>query len=216
MVLEDYKDLVGSAASITTILQFFSGVFVCLDIKKKGDSASDSVLPFLGGCIIGALNLKYAMLLEDSAMLVVSLVGTLMNIAYLAFFYSYSSCKSDVSKATIQGAVFAFSLLYYAQFWEDPELVEDRFGAILTVLMLLLLGSPLFSLGEVIRTKSTTSLPFPIILSGTVVTFEWLIYGIIIDNIFIQIQNGVGLALCAVQLSLFVIYPRTPVEKKKD
>ncbi|XP_059478184.1 sugar transporter SWEET1 [Neocloeon triangulifer] len=216
MVLDEYKDLVGAVASVTTILQFFSGVFVCLDIKKKGNSGSDSVLPFLGGCVIGALNLKYSFLLADSAMTVVSAVGVLINLGYLAFYYAYSNCKGEVNKAITQGVIFALSLLFYAQFWEDPELVEDRFGAILTVLMLLLLASPLLSLGEVIRTQSTASLPFPIILASTVVTFEWLLYGIIIDNIFIQIQNGVGLALCALQLSLFAIYPRTPVDKKKD
>jgi len=140
----------------------------------------------------------------------------------------------------MQGVVFTASLLYYANFWEDPKLVEDRFGAILTVLMLMLLASPLLSLvlktfwtpnyieqtfliillavffnlsrfcivrkyinlystfnlcliinhffqGEIIRTKSTATLPFPIILSGFIVTFEWLLYGIIINNIFIQV-----------------------------
>jgi hypothetical protein len=46
----------------------------------------------------------------------------------------------------MQGVVFTGSLLYYAHFYEDEKLVEDRFGAILTVLMLLLLASPLLSL----------------------------------------------------------------------
>lgn len=41
--------------------------------------------------------------------------------------------------------------------------------------------------GEVIQTKSTAALPFPIILAGFVVTFEWLVYGIIIKNVFIQV-----------------------------
>jgi solute carrier family 50 protein (sugar transporter) len=52
MVLEEYKDLVATVASVTTILQFFSGVFVCRDIKKKGGSGGDSVIPFLGGVVM--------------------------------------------------------------------------------------------------------------------------------------------------------------------
>jgi hypothetical protein len=54
--------------------------------------------------------------------------------------------QGNVTSAILQGSVFTGSLLYYAHFWEDPKLVEDRFGAILTVLMLLLLASPLLSL----------------------------------------------------------------------
>jgi solute carrier family 50 protein (sugar transporter) len=42
--------------------------------------------------------------------------------------------------------------------------------------------------GDVIRTKCTKTLPFPLILSGTVVTFLWLLYGIIIKNPFIQVS----------------------------
>lgn len=42
--------------------------------------------------------------------------------------------------------------------------------------------------GDVIRTKSTETLPFPLILSGTVVTFLWLLYGVIIKNPFIQVS----------------------------
>ncbi|KAF4525337.1 hypothetical protein B566_EDAN013193 [Ephemera danica] len=178
MALEDYKDLVAAVASITTILQFFSGVFVCQDIKKKGTSGQDSVIPFLGGCVIGALNLKYGLLLGDPAMVVVNIVGLLFNLGYLLFFFSYSPCKGDLTQSIVQGSVFMMLLLAYAEFWEDPDLVETRFGAIVTVLMMLLIASPLFSL----------------------------------------IQNAVGFSLCAIQLSLFAIYPRTQVkaEKKKE
>ncbi|CAG2060952.1 unnamed protein product, partial [Timema podura] len=167
---------------------------------------------------------------------------------------------------TLKAFAFVVALLGYAK-WEEPSLVEFRFGVIVTAIMMLLIASPLFSLlvqfqhainlcwdrglnpgpsakksdtctprspghqhaikytsegiclfspsGEVIRTKSTAMLPFPLILSGTVVTFLWLLYGIIINNSLIQLQNVVGLTLCAIQLSLFVIYPSKPKAAKK-
>ncbi|KAG8222431.1 hypothetical protein J437_LFUL008429 [Ladona fulva] len=110
---------------------------------------------------------------------------------------------------------FVALLLSYA-YSESPDKIEFRFGVIVTCLMMLLLASPLFSLGTVIKTKSTATLPFPLILSGTLVTFLWLLYGIIIENAFIMFQNVMGLSLLLVQLSLFAIYPRAPVAIKKE
>lgn len=51
-VLQPYKELVGAAASITTILQFFSGAFVCNDIRKAGASDEFPIIPFLGGAVL--------------------------------------------------------------------------------------------------------------------------------------------------------------------
>ncbi|XP_013138932.1 PREDICTED: sugar transporter SWEET1-like [Papilio polytes] len=68
---------------------------------------------------------------------------------------------------------------------------------------------------EIIRNKSTEGLPFPIIFSGAIVTFMWLLYGIILKNKFLVIQNVVAVILCSIQLALFVIYPSKPAAKEK-
>lgn len=48
--LQPYKELVGNVAAIVTVLQMFSGGFVCNDIRKKGTSDGFSPMPFIGGC----------------------------------------------------------------------------------------------------------------------------------------------------------------------
>jgi len=206
MALEDYKDIVAMAAVITTIGQFFSGVFICKDIVKKGSTENVSCVPFIGGSAMGVLMLAYSNLLNDEAMTLVNVVGLFLNFCYLICYYIYSENKSDVQKQVFYATAFVAALIAYV-FWEDPDIVEFRYGLMITILLFLLIASPLLSLGDVIRTKSTETLPFPLILSGTVVTFLWLLYGIIIKNPFIQFQNVVGFLLSAAQLSLFAIYP---------
>lgn len=51
-VLQPYKDMVSTFASVITILQFFSGVFVCKDIYKKGDTKGIPSTPFIGGMVV--------------------------------------------------------------------------------------------------------------------------------------------------------------------
>ncbi|XP_071446567.1 sugar transporter SWEET1 [Hetaerina americana] len=215
MPFEEYRDIVGTVASITTIGQFFSGIFICRDIARKGNTEDVPITPFLGGVVVGSLNLKYGYLLQDPAMIQVNIFAILLNIAYVFVYYLYTASKNEVTMQIIKAIGFVALLLGYAQV-ESPALIEFRFGVIVTILMMVLLASPLFSLGTVIKTKSTATLPFPLILSGSVVTFLWLLYGIIIENAFLLFQNIMGLTLLLAQLSLFVIYPRTPAPIKKD
>ncbi|XP_063227910.1 sugar transporter SWEET1-like [Bacillus rossius redtenbacheri] len=215
MGLEDYKDLVGTVAGIATVGQMFSGVFICKDIVQQGSTKNVPVIPFLGGVSMSIIMLKYADMLQDGVMMNVNLTGLALNAAYLIVYYLYCHEKgalwSQVFKAMVAvGLVLAYAVL------DNPVRAEFWLGMIITAFMFALIASPLLSLGEVIKTKSTAMLPFPLILSGTVVTFLWLLYGIIIQNTFIQVQNVVGLLLSSAQLMLFAIYPRRPVSIKKN
>lgn len=60
---------------------------------------------------------------------------------------------------------------------------------------------------HVIRAKSTESLPFPIIVASMVVSFQWFVYGCLLNDFFIQIPNFMGCILSGFQLCLFLIYP---------
>ncbi|CAH2990947.1 unnamed protein product [Chilo suppressalis] len=213
-ILMPFKETIGSIAAIVTIGQMFSGCFLCWDIYKQGSTRGVGIMPFLGGLVMSVLNLKFGYILRDDTMIQVNFVGLALNIVYLLIFFNYTTQKVKVWAQTgLAGAVSA-ALIAYANA-EDPKLVENRFGMIITAFMFYLIASPLFDLKEIIKNKSTEGMPFPIILSGTVVTFMWLLYGITLRNTFIVLQNIVAFILCAVQLSLFVIYPAKPKTSEK-
>lgn len=215
--LQPYKELVGNVAAIVTVLQMFSGAFVCNDIRRKGSSDGFSPMPFIGGCGLTILFLQHALLMNDPAMIRANVVGFAISVVYSVFFYLYTprQSKGDFWKQLgIAGAITA-AIVGYAKI-ENPEVVEDRFGLIITVLMLMLIAQPLFGLPEIIRKKSTEGLPFAMILSGTVVGCMWLLYGIILNNTFVILQNLAAVSLSGVQLALFVIYPSKDLKKKKQ
>lgn len=87
--------------------------------------------------------LKHGLLLNDPAMLQVNVAAIFLNIMYTMFYYMYSREKyRDVLKPLGIGALIVAIFLGYAEI-EDPKNLEFRYGLIVTVLMLLLLGSPL-------------------------------------------------------------------------
>lgn len=55
----------------------------------------------------------------------------------------------------------------------------------------------------------------PMIMTGTVISFMWLLYGIVTREYFAVIQNGFIFLINIAQLSLFVIYP-SKMEKSKE
>lgn len=90
--------------------------------------------------------LQYAIMLEDLVMYRVNVAAILLNIGYIGFYYLYCSEKwHQVFKPSAVGVALIAVLLAYIGY-EDPELIESRYGLIVTVLMLLLLGSPLLEL----------------------------------------------------------------------
>lgn len=93
------------------------------------------------------LFLQHALLMKDPAMIQANVVGFGISVAYSVFFYLYTPRQSKAGfwkQLGMAGAVTA-AILAYAQI-ENPELVEDRFGLIITVMMLMLIAQPLFGL----------------------------------------------------------------------
>uniref|UniRef100_A0A1B6BYL0 Sugar transporter SWEET n=1 Tax=Clastoptera arizonana TaxID=38151 RepID=A0A1B6BYL0_9HEMI len=215
MGLEDYKDIVATAAGITTIAQCFAPAFICKNIVKKGSTKGFDALPFIGGIVISILMLQHGMILNDPTMIPVNIFGFGLNLCYLLCYYFYCEEKGPFFTTLAKAVGFIAIMVGYAKY-EKPDLVEFRFGFIVTIIMLALIGFPLLSLGEIIKTKNTESLPFPLISSGAVVTSLWLLYGFIIDNVFVQVQNAVGLTLCLIQLSLIFIFQNKSENKQKD
>ncbi|XP_026462519.1 sugar transporter SWEET1-like [Ctenocephalides felis] len=88
---------------------------------------------------------------------------------------------------------------------------------IITCLSLILMASPLFRLGEIIRKKDSSALPLPLIAMGTIVSFLWLVYGLAARNHFLIAQNTAGFVICLLQIPLLVIYPNNhQTRKEKD
>ncbi|KAE8573075.1 sugar transporter SWEET1 [Halyomorpha halys] len=216
MPLQDYKELVGNVAAVVTIAQFFSPVSIVRKVIVQKSTKNVDPVPFIGGLGMGIVMLQHGLILNDMAMIPVNIFAFVLNLIYLSIFYKYHDDKSGLLMLLGKVLAGAAVMVGYAQIEQriDAARLEFYYGLIVTLLMFALIGAPLFNLKEIIETKNTEMLPFPMIVSGAVVTFLWLLYGIILDNIFIKVQNVVGLLLCLVQLSLFVIFPSKPSADK--
>ncbi|KAK9890812.1 hypothetical protein WA026_012156 [Henosepilachna vigintioctopunctata] len=201
-----YKELIGKVASVLSIAQFFSGIFICKDIYDRKSTRGISAVPFVGAILIGILVLKYALILDDDAMLTVNIGVIIINTAYVIVYLYYSEdAWKEVFSHFLRGMALVVVVIGYA-YIENQDKLEYRYGFIIMILQILLLASPLIDLANIISCKDASSIPFPLTFMAAIVTFLWFIYSIILNNIFMMVQNFISFFVCAIQLGLIFMY----------
>ncbi|XP_058130134.1 sugar transporter SWEET1-like [Anopheles ziemanni] len=215
-VLQPHRELIGQAAGLLTVSQYLAGWFICAEIRRRGTTAGFSPLRFVGGCGLSLLQLQYSLKLQASALIWTSIATLLCSVFFSSWYFRFTPVDVRVPfyrLAVTTSTITAGILAYGSQ--NDSPLVMFRLGLVLTVLALAFIALPLAQLGNVIREKSSASLPLPAILASTGASILWLVYGLLIDNSFIVVQKIIALALCAAQLSLFIVYPAAGSADKK-
>jgi len=107
MALENFKQLLSVTATVSTIIQFMTGIIICWSIKKKGASEDISGFPFIAGVLGCSLWLRYGMLLGDTAMTIVNVVGVLLQLFYTGLFLPLRLTEGTISETNCD------SFLYY-------------------------------------------------------------------------------------------------------
>lgn len=203
-------------ALICTVLQFLTGIQICLTIRTKGSTVDISAFPFIVGVVSCSLWLKYGILLNDRTLMTVNTIGLCLQITYTLYYYCNTVQKGMLHRQLMVAFGILFPILTYLKFWvPDLATMTSQAGLIACVAGVMFCASPLGGLAVVLKTKSTETLPFPLILSTLVVTVLWFLYGVLLHDYFIQIPNVLGACIAFLQLMLFVVFPSRKLESPK-
>lgn len=204
----EFTDVIGWMALGTSIIVQLVGIEVCVRIVKKGSTGDISPVPFLTYFIVACLWAKYAIIKNITQVLVVNSFASLLQFFYLVIYYTFTIRKSQFMKLFSVSSLLLFLPLIYVKYYQDDEEVAAaHFGSFCVLMSIISYGAPLASLTDVIRTKSTECMSFPLVFANFVVAIEWFLYGLTIEDINVQCSNFLGGVLCFIQLGLFVKYP---------
>ncbi|TKR64260.1 hypothetical protein L596_024827 [Steinernema carpocapsae] len=201
-------DALSFSAITSTVALFLCGLEICQRIQRKGSTEGVDAAPFLLTFISCTFWTQYGVLKEDSTIICINFIGIVIEAAYLYYYYRMTRNRRRLNRILLFEVVLFLGMYGYTT--SAGYELKDRISNLGFVCMLMniaSLGSPLLGLGAVIRNKSTESLPFPLCVGNMAVSCQWLLYGILVDDIYIKIPNGIGVAMSLVQLSFFVIYP---------
>ncbi|KAJ8020430.1 Sugar transporter SWEET1 [Holothuria leucospilota] len=210
----DLLSLLSTVATVSTILLFLTGVQICRQIKDQGNTKNIPIFPFLSMCVSATFWLKYGILKGDSVIMFVNSTGMTLGMVYLVVYYVYSTSKEHVYKMLAYAGLIVFPvLLYIKMVVPDKETSLSHLGFVCSVGTILMYGSPLVSVSQVVRNKSTEYLSFPLCLANFLVSGMWFIYGRMVDDLVMQIPNFIGSLLGLIQVSLFALYPSGAARK---
>lgn len=184
-----------------------------INIISSKSTGALSLLPFVSllvNCIIWTL---YGILQDDNTIIVPNAIGIpaglFCTMAYM------SKCHSPKSEAPLLLTATVLSLCCSLAFYHGDS---QSLGLVGCALAILVMGSPLATMKNVIVTKSTASIPFFTSLFMWLNSLCWTSYGLLITaDINVYGPNGIGLLLASTQLLLFIIYGfDTPSKDSED
>jgi len=207
MDYDSFLTVLSVTATSSTFALFLCGLQICSRIRARGSTDGTGVAPFLLTSISCVCWLGYGILRDDSTIIFVNGVGLAVQSMYLAYYYFKTRLKNRLNKLIIIELISGFLTVWLLQSEYPHDEKLNLLGMICMVLNIATIAAPLMDVGQVIRTRSTESLPFLLCMANMAVSVQWLLYGFLTDDFYMKIPNTVGTILSAVQLSLFVIYP---------
>ncbi|XP_015366006.1 PREDICTED: sugar transporter SWEET1-like [Diuraphis noxia] len=213
-IYEVYVKAVSFAAGCASTAMMLTPLLVCKDIVKKKTSDHVNLSTFVGALFRSSLFYRQGFILNLQTVMFVHGMGLLINTLYLALYWYYSNKKTYVIKTVFKTALLSSVFLIYS-FIESTDLVVTRFPIMVSFIHLSLIGWPLLSIRETIRTKKWSGHPKPILINSIVLCILWLLYSVNIKNVIIFTQCSVALILSSAQLGLWAIYPAEKIQSNK-
>ncbi|GMF30818.1 unnamed protein product [Phytophthora lilii] len=141
-------------------------------------------------------------------------LGVVAGVFFAFFFYRWTAHKRDVMKIFVILAMIMLLETIYGAIaflgWtgQDRSSTGTTLGVLVIISSVGLYASPMATIRHVIRTKTSSSMPFTMGVVNVINSFCWVVYAILVDDVFILVPNASGALLGSIQLILTFIYPR--------
>ncbi|KAL2318327.1 hypothetical protein Fmac_032203 [Flemingia macrophylla] len=193
-------------------------------VIRKKNTEEFSCIPYIIALLNSLLYTWYGLPIiskkwENFPLVTVNGVGILFELSYVLIYFWFSSAKGKVKVAVTTVAVLiAFCLIAIVSFFAFPDHRHRKLlvGSISFGVSIALYASPLVAMKNVVQTKSVEFMPLPLSLSTLLASVLWMIYGVLIRDIFVAGPNVVGTPLGILQLVLHCKYWKRRVTEEPN
>ncbi|KAG6621950.1 Bidirectional sugar transporter SWEET7 [Phytophthora cinnamomi] len=201
---------------VTTV----SALYMCaspsssvLRIHRHGSVGSASVLPFATLWVCNHIWMLYGYVTDNTfPVLTTYAIGDALSVVFLAVYIRWTTERKAVFKTCCIALVCNIAVTVYVMLGKSgllPGLQQSMtmiVGIIAIASSLALYASPLAAIKLVLQTRSSASLPFAMILAGTINNLLWVVYGALVFDLFLIVPSSVNGALGLVQVALYGVY----------
>ncbi|KAL3673073.1 hypothetical protein V7S43_002368 [Phytophthora oleae] len=202
-----------AATSIAAMIMCLSPIPSTYRIYTTKDTGEVAVLPLVALWISCHLWVIYGYVTGDIfPLLVTYLVGEVLAACYVAVHFRYTKSRAYTAKAVAFALTFTALGTTYAVLGREGvtnqklSTVGDIMGWITAGGSFLLYTSPFETIKRVLQTKSGASIPIALCCTGFVSNALWILYGLVVDDMFVFGLGVFCTALPLVQITLYYLF----------
>ena len=176
--------------------------------RTKSVNANLNPFLFIAMLMNGIIQMSYGILSQDSTIITTQFIGITLAVIYLVIFYMYCS-RNNQKQILYYLLIIIISIFGGIKFiiQYENDIVIQAFGFLCVFSAIMLLLAPLSVAKAIIRDKNSIYLPKPIVAAGSLANVSWLLYGVILQDIFIWFPSVIGILSSMVQIGLLLKYP---------
>ncbi|CAL5187286.1 unnamed protein product [Lathyrus oleraceus] len=202
------KDAAGIAGNILAFGLFVSPIPTFRRIIRNGSTEMFSGLPYIYSLMNCLICLWYGTPLISHDNILVTTVNSIGAVFQFVYIILFMMCAEKEKKmkmlAWLMVVLGVFAIILIGSLQIDDVIMRRFFVGVLSCASLIsMFASPLFIIKLVIQTKSVEFMPFHISLCTFLMSTSFLVYGLLSDDIFIYVPNGIGTILGTTQLILY-------------
>ncbi|GMF41641.1 unnamed protein product [Phytophthora lilii] len=211
MASDTTETTINVLATIATACIFISMIPGMLIVHKKRSTAGVIFYPLamMFGQSMGWVIYSLA---EHAFFLVgaVNCLGAVLGIIFSGIFILHEKERRSRYVIFFCGVfvLIVALLLYRFLGTQDDDTIAKVLGYFADVMAIIMFGSPLILMGDVIKTKNSEIIAAPMAISGFVNGALWTTYGIMQTDYYVLVPNAISGLLCLVQVILVVVFPR--------
>eukprot|EP01032_Pedospumella_encystans_P021987 gene21987-24928_t len=199
-VFPDVSSALFYAGPVFSIALQLSNAQTAARIYSAKSVGSLSPVPFACLFANSLIWLYYGLLKEDFVVYGPNITGAVIGVGCIC---AYEAMSPTFNRSVYGALVLVCLFVTGLAFCEKAE----EIGLVGCLGTILLMGAPLATLSNVIKERSTASIPFNQSLMSFFNSLSWAMYGALVANdIMIWAPSAIGVALASLQLSLFLVY----------
>nr|WGU30683.1 bidirectional sugar transporter SWEET26 [Allium sativum]WGU30684.1 bidirectional sugar transporter SWEET26 [Allium sativum] len=203
----------GVTGNLFAFVLFVSPIPTFRRIVRNISTEQFSGLPYLYALLNCLICLWYGLpFVSNGVPLVVTVnsAGAIFQLVYISIFIVFGDRKTRIKITGMLIAVFgAFAAVMYCSLeYFDHDSRQLFVGYLSVASLITMFASPLSIIRLVVTTKSVEFMPFYLSLATFLMSISFFGYGMLLNDFFIYIPNGVGSVLGVIQLLLYAYYSR--------
>jgi len=204
----------GTAALFSTLLLYLTEIPMLKQLVVGKSPRGIQYSAILMNLVNNVVALYYGILSSTDVMKITNGVGTALHLILCLAFILASERRGGAVSYTVGAIAFVAGAGIYLDKIEGADERLGALGLLSTVICSLAFFIPILAVVEAWNTKNPAAISIPITWGSLICSTVWWIYGILLDNIFIQLPNvpGVAVSLAA----LLVVWQLGDVKKVAD